>query len=101
MNRLGDVKPELEKDYPRRLDQGDDAAVPTAMNRIQAIEKKVVGSEGNSDDSENGEGELAQTLAGTTDEYGRLSLLHLQSRVDQFHPQMLLKMIGPTIQLSA
>jgi hypothetical protein len=35
------LKWKLKKDYPRKLDQEDAAAVPMVMSRVEAIEKKV------------------------------------------------------------
>jgi hypothetical protein len=34
------VKQKLERDYPRMLDQEDDAAAPMVMSRGEAIKKK-------------------------------------------------------------
>ncbi len=54
--------------------------------------EKVEGQESNPQNT----GKEEATRTETTDDYSA-ALHDLQSRVDEFHPHMLVKMIGPTI----
>jgi hypothetical protein len=40
LDHLDDVRQKLEKDYPRKLDQEDDAAVPDVMSRTEGIRRR-------------------------------------------------------------
>lgn len=126
------MKQKLEENYPRKLDQENDAALPGVMSRVETIERNVDSPEINPEDTGRGQDVRAAgcglslpfndsytnlrnglsslrrenqrinaaagaTHAGAADGYGRPSLFYRQRRVDEVHPQVLLKMIGPTI----